>query len=543
MTLGLMGLLPGLTGTDSNTGLLRDTFGLTPLWDGIDFIVLAVGLFVLGKIYSTPANGAAPEAGSSPINRLWPGREDFRRIAAPILRGTGIGSILRVLPGAGNSMSSFISCRVEKRVSRHPEALGTGAIEGVAGPESTNNAVFIPTLTLGIPGSPVMALILGALMIRNIQPGPNVIPSRPELFRGLIASMWIGNLMLILLNLPLVGIRVKLLCVPCRPLFPGIWMFSGIGVYAAVFGVIGVGPMPEENFNRAPVLSDGSLLTFVDSVTPAAMLALVMRGERHVKRMATARYMLENRKFESTIRLRREDIEDDRRGVCSPRISRMAHAAASHPGARVFGVLKSGFTAESYGGRPFFDADHAGILEGGTGASVSAFGGGAGTPWFLLDVSRPVRPRMFQTQMHRLGADRHGPDHRTGIPRHQPCGAGGPDQRPGHRPEGALPGRGRTRATRAACRRCRPRGRHAARGPGHADSRSDPQGAGGDRGGRRHKNRHPGGARNGVRRYEAAGVGEAVDDLLVGAFVAQAAVEALDEAPRHGRRTSGGFMA
>ncbi|MGA0542138.1 tripartite tricarboxylate transporter permease [Neotabrizicola sp. VNH66] len=305
----LLGLLLGLAGTDSNTGMLRYTFGLMPLWDGIDFIVLAVGLFAFGEIFSTLAGGTTPDAKSSPINRLWPGREDFRRMAAPILRGTGIGAILGVLPGAGISMSSFISYSVEKRVSRHPGEFGKGAIEGVAGPESANNAAaqtaFIPTLTLGIPGSPVMALILGALMIHNIQPGPNVITSRPELFWGLIASMWIGNLMLILLNLPLVGIWVKLLSVPYRLLFPGIVMFSCIGVYAsgfasfdlyltAVFGVIGVvlkllrfepaplvlgfvlGPMLEENFNRALVLSDGSLLTFIDSAVPAVMLGLAV---------------------------------------------------------------------------------------------------------------------------------------------------------------------------------------------------------------------------------------------------------------------------
>ncbi|MFC0216935.1 tripartite tricarboxylate transporter permease [Pseudochelatococcus lubricantis] len=305
----VLGLLLGLAGSDSNTGALRFTFGLQQLWDGVDFIVLAVGLFAFGEIYSTLANRDEPDAKTNPINRLWPDREDFRRMFAPILRGTGIGSLLGVLPGAGISMSSFIAYSVEKRVSRHPEEFGQGAIEGVAGPESANNAAaqtaFIPTLTLGIPGSPVMALILGALMIHNIQPGPNVMSSRPELFWGLIASMWIGNLMLVLLNLPLVGIWVKLLSVPYRLLFPGIVMFSCIGVYAsgfssfdlyltAVFGVLGVvlkllgfepaplvlgfvlGPMLEENFNRALVLSDGDLLTFVDSPLPLAMLGLAV---------------------------------------------------------------------------------------------------------------------------------------------------------------------------------------------------------------------------------------------------------------------------
>ncbi|WP_028035839.1 tripartite tricarboxylate transporter permease [Chelativorans sp. J32] len=303
----ILGLLLGLAGTDSNTGVQRFTFGLPQLWDGIDFIVLAVGLFAFGEIYSTLVDRRTPDSSANPINSLWPNREDFRRMIAPILRGTGIGSLLGVLPGAGISMSSFIAYSVEKRVSRHPEQFGAGAIEGVAGPESANNAAaqtaFIPTLTLGIPGSPVMALILGALMIHNIQPGPNVMSSRPELFWGLVASMWIGNLMLVLLNLPLVGIWVKLLSVPYRLLFPGIVMFSCIGIYAsgfasfdlymtAVFGVIGVilktlrfepaplvlgfvlGPMLEENFNRALVLSDGSLMTFVDHPVPATMLGI-----------------------------------------------------------------------------------------------------------------------------------------------------------------------------------------------------------------------------------------------------------------------------
>jgi len=303
----ILGLLLGLAGTDSNTGVQRFTFGLPQLWDGIDFIVLAVGLFAFGEIYSTLVDRRTPDSSANPINSLWPNREDFRRMIAPILRGTGIGSLLGVLPGAGISMSSFIAYSVEKRVSRHPEHFGAGAIEGVAGPESANNAAaqtaFIPTLTLGIPGSPVMALILGALMIHNIQPGPNVMSSRPELFWGLVASMWIGNLMLVLLNLPLVGIWVKLLSVPYRLLFPGIVMFSCIGIYAsgfasfdlymtAVFGVIGVilktlrfepaplvlgfvlGPMLEENFNRALVLSDGSLMTFVDHPVPATMLGI-----------------------------------------------------------------------------------------------------------------------------------------------------------------------------------------------------------------------------------------------------------------------------
>lgn len=303
----VLGLALGLLGTDVNSGAQRFTFGLQELWDGIDFIVLAVGLFAFGEIVSSLASREPPLTQHASLSSLLPNREDIRRMIPAIFRGTGIGSILGVLPGAGMSMSSFMSYGIEKRFSGHGDEFGRGAIEGVAGPEAANNAAaqtaFIPTLTLGIPGSPTMALILGALVMHDIQPGPNVIATNPTLFWGLIASMWIGNLMLVLLNLPLVGIWVKMLSVPYRFIFPGILMFSCVGVYSAnfstfdlyltaLFGVAGVllrylrfepaplvlgfvlGPIMEENFRRAMLFSGGSYSIFVSTWLSAGLLAL-----------------------------------------------------------------------------------------------------------------------------------------------------------------------------------------------------------------------------------------------------------------------------
>lgn len=301
----VLGLALGLLGTDMNTGTQRFTFGFQELWDGIDFIVLAVGLFAFGEIVATLASREPPMSQHAQLSSLWPNWLDVRRMVPAILRGTGLGSVLGVLPGAGMSMSSFMSYSVEKRFSGYEKEFGKGAIEGVAGPEAANNAAaqtaFIPTLTLGIPGSPTMALILGALVMHDIQPGPNVITTNPTLFWGLIASMWIGNLMLVLLNLPLVGIWVKLLSAPYKYIFPGILMFSCIGVYSAnfstfdlwltaFFGVGGVllrylrfepaplvlgfvlGPMIEENFQRAMMFSGGDYSTFVSSWLSAGLL-------------------------------------------------------------------------------------------------------------------------------------------------------------------------------------------------------------------------------------------------------------------------------
>src|SRR6195256_5893228 len=294
----ILGLLVGLVGTDGNTGGTRFTFGITELTDGIDVATLAIGIFGIGEIIT---NLAQPQEERSliaqKITRLWPTREDFHRAWPAVLRGTALGSVLGVLPGGGATLSAFAAYALEKRSSRHPEQFGRGAVEGVAGPESANNAgaqtSFIPMLTLGIPGNAVMALMIGALTIHGIQPGPQVMTERPTLFWGMVASMWIGNLMLVIINLPLIGIWVQLLKVPYRLLYLAILLFCAIGVYSvnnnafevvltAMFGVLGyiflkldcepapmllgfiLGPMMEENLRRAMRISSGDPMIFIN---------------------------------------------------------------------------------------------------------------------------------------------------------------------------------------------------------------------------------------------------------------------------------------
>jgi TctA family transporter len=291
----LLGLLLGLIGTDVNSGVLRFTFGIAELSDGIGFVVVAMGMFGIAEIVANLELKGAREVFTTKIKRLMPTKEDFKRSWAPILRGTALGSFLGILPGGGALLSSFAAYTVEKKVSSHPEEFGKGAIEGVAGPESANNAgaqtSFIPMLTLGIPGNAVMALMIGALMIQGIAPGPQVMTEKPELFWGLIASMWIGNLMLVVLNLPLIGMWIKLLTVPYRFLYPSILVFMAVGVFSlsnnpfdvlvmAAFGLLGyicvklecepapmilgfiLGPLMEENLRRAMLLSRGDPTVF-----------------------------------------------------------------------------------------------------------------------------------------------------------------------------------------------------------------------------------------------------------------------------------------
>jgi putative tricarboxylic transport membrane protein len=243
------------------------------------------------------------------ITQLLPNREDMRRSVGPIFRGTALGSLLGVLPGGGAFLSSFASYAVEKRLSKRPEEFGKGAIEGVAGPESANNAgaqtSFIPMLTLGIPSNAVMALMVGAMVVQGIQPGPRVIVSQPELFWGLVASMWIGNVMLVLLNLPLVGAWVRLLRIPYSVLFPGIVAFACIGTFSAnglemnlyVLAASGLGgylltrigcdpapfllgfvlgPMVEEHFRRAMLISEGNLAVFIERPISAALMLVTL---------------------------------------------------------------------------------------------------------------------------------------------------------------------------------------------------------------------------------------------------------------------------
>jgi TctA family transporter len=231
----ILGLLLGLVGTDVNSGAARYSFDIPELTDGIGFVAIAMGVFGFAEIMSNLEQKDKRETFLDKVTSLWPSKEDFKRMMPSILRGTGIGSILGVLPGGGAPLAAFAAYSLEKKTSKHSAEFGKGAIEGVAGPESANNAAsqtsFIPLLTLGIPPNAVMALMVGAMTIHNIQPGPQVMTSNPALFWGLIASMWIGNLMLIILNLPLIGVWVKMLTIPYRHLYPAILVFCCIGVY------------------------------------------------------------------------------------------------------------------------------------------------------------------------------------------------------------------------------------------------------------------------------------------------------------------------
>ncbi|SMH57013.1 tripartite tricarboxylate transporter permease [Mesorhizobium australicum] len=306
----VLGAMISLIGTDVNTGEQRFTFGISQLFDGIDFVPLAMGIFGFAEIVrNLHPNAEARSLLASKITSLFPTREDFRKMAAPILRGSALGTMLGVLPGGGAALASFASYSLEKKVSREPETFGKGAIAGVAGPESANNAAaqtsFIPLLTLGLPSNAVMALIIAAMMIHDIQPGPRVMTADPGLFWGLIASMWVGNLMLVLLNLPLVGLWVKLLTIPYRFLYPAILMFCCIGIFslkndtfeiyqAALFCIIGyailqlklppapllmglvLGPQVEENFRRAMLLARGDATVFFTSPLSASLLGIAV---------------------------------------------------------------------------------------------------------------------------------------------------------------------------------------------------------------------------------------------------------------------------
>jgi TctA family transporter len=304
------GLLLGLVGSDVNTGVQRFSFGFPELSDGIGFVVVAVGVFAIGEIITNLGDKEERRVFTATVTSLFPSKEDMKRSIGPTLRGTGIGSFFGVLPGTGPAIASFASYMLEKKLAADPSRFGRGAIEGVAAPESANNAdaqcKFIPMLTLGLPASGVMALMLGALTIQGIQPGPEVMTQRPELFWGLIASMWIGNLMLVVLNLPMIALWVKLLQVPYRLLFPAIMAFSAIGIYSvnnssfeiyltALFGIFGficmklgfppaplllgyvLGPMMEENLRRSMLMSGGDASVFVTRpISLAFIIATVL---------------------------------------------------------------------------------------------------------------------------------------------------------------------------------------------------------------------------------------------------------------------------
>ena len=302
----ILGLLMGQINTDVISGTPRYSFDIPELTDGIGFVVIAMGVFGFGEIIANLGKPAEHrEVFTKDVRGLWPTKNDFKQAWPSVLRGTALGSILGVLPGGGALLSSFATYTMEKKLAGASGQFGKGDIRGVAGPESANNAgaqtSFIPMLTLGIPPNPVMALMVGAMTIKGIQPGPQVMTSNPSLFWGLIASMWIGNLMLIILNLPLIGIWIKLLTVPYRLLYPAIMTFCCIGLYtlnnnnfdvymAAIFSLIGfvfyklnceaaplllgfiLGPMMEENLRRALLLSRGDWTTFATRPLSAGLL-------------------------------------------------------------------------------------------------------------------------------------------------------------------------------------------------------------------------------------------------------------------------------
>ncbi len=305
----LLGLMLAQVGTDLITGQERLTLGIIELSDGIDFAVLAMGIFGFAEILRNLENPEARDVMRGKIGSLLPGLEDFRQSWRAIVRGTFIGSVLGILPGNGAVLGPFASYTVEKRIAKDPSRFGRGAIEGVAGPEAANNAgaqtAFIPLLTLGIPPNAVMALMVGAMTIHGIIPGPQVMTKNPELFWGMVASMWIGNAMLIIINLPLVGLWVRLLKVPYRMMFPAIMIFCCIGIYTinnstsdvmftAFFGLVGysllklgfepapmllgfvLGKLMEEKLRQSLIISRGSFMTFVERPLSAALLAVAI---------------------------------------------------------------------------------------------------------------------------------------------------------------------------------------------------------------------------------------------------------------------------
>ena len=301
----LLGLLLGFAGTDLSTASLRYTFGVSELSDGIGFVPIAMGLFGVSEIILNLEQRMRDGATVAPIHSMWPTRDDIRRTVPAVLRGTALGSILGVLPGGGAVLSSFAAYALEKRTSRTPQRFGKGAIEGVAAPEAANNAgaqtSFIPLLILGIPSNAVLALLGGAMTIHGLAPGPQIAKEQPELFWGVIASMWIGNLMLVIINLPLIGIWVRLLKVPYRLLFPVILFICSIGVYSVNnsafeilltvgFGFLGylfrklkcemqpllmayiLAPLFEENLRRSMMLSHGDPSIFINRPVSAGLL-------------------------------------------------------------------------------------------------------------------------------------------------------------------------------------------------------------------------------------------------------------------------------
>ena len=303
----VLGVALGLVGTDVQSGQQRFTFGVPELSDGLGFVSIAMGMFGISEIILNLERPEARSVLSGKVGSLFLTKEEWKRATPSVLRGTVIGSVLGILPGGGAALAAFGSYMLERKVSKGKNQFGYGAIEGVAGPESANNAAaqtsFIPLLTLGIPSNAVMALMVGALIIQGIQPGPRMVEAQPDLFWGLICSMWIGNVMLLVINLPMIGMWVKLLSVPYRHLYPAILIFCAIGVYSTnnnvfdvyqtvIFGIVGVmfsklkcepaplligfvlGPMMEEHLRRAMLLSRGSPTVFIERPISAVLLVI-----------------------------------------------------------------------------------------------------------------------------------------------------------------------------------------------------------------------------------------------------------------------------
>ncbi|HVZ02083.1 MAG TPA: tripartite tricarboxylate transporter permease [Dongiaceae bacterium] len=316
ISMTLFGLLVGMVGTDLNTGAMRFTFGIPRLEDGVEIVALALGVFgVADFLRSVNRTESAHEYANVRLRDMWPRLSELKQAFLPMVRGTFVGSLFGGMPGTGSTITTFVAYAVEQRVARNPGKFGTGALEGVAAPEaaahSKTQVDFIPTMTLGIPGDAVMALILGALMIQGIDPGPQLITEHADLFWGLIASFWVGNVLLMILNAPMIGIWVKCLQMPYRFLFPSALFFIAIGIYSTnnslfevaevlAFGIAGaillalefpmapillgfvLGPLVEENFRRAMLLSRGDLMVFVERPISAifiAACALLLAGQ------------------------------------------------------------------------------------------------------------------------------------------------------------------------------------------------------------------------------------------------------------------------
>ena len=305
----VLGIIIGLVGMDTQSATVRYSFGVLGLLEGVSLIALAMGIFGVAEIIMSVrrVKTADIDPDSLKLKAIKPTRDEMRRSWFPMLRGSSMGSFFGTLPGTGPSIAAFLSYAIEKRISRTPERFGNGAIEGIMAPEAANNAAdqtaFIPTLSLGVPGSATMALMLGVLMIHGVAPGPNLISSQPELFWGLIMSFWVGNLILLLLNIPLIGVWVRMLTIPYHILYPSVLMFICIGAFTSgfsplnvwmvfAFGCLGylmrifrfpgaplllgfvLGPLMEEHFRRAMVLSRGDFMTFFERPISAVIMAL-----------------------------------------------------------------------------------------------------------------------------------------------------------------------------------------------------------------------------------------------------------------------------